>query len=253
MDDSTSQSEEPLEEPVLTKLISSKEAALPLMQAWQLNNFDIQEDTAEEEISDRVEQAVKKQIEPELKKQTELLKKEAYDAAFQQGYEAGFSSGSNDGKLEAKEAEELAQKAIFEPKLEQVTQLISGLESPYQGIQEQILSELVDLSLHVANKVTALTVSEHKEWVLDAIQQAVQVLPDESTPFHVELHPDDIALLEALGGEQFSYQIKENPELTLGTCLVQQQHASVLNSWQERFNEVAEDLKSKVISINEKS
>ncbi|GKT11137.1 MAG: hypothetical protein ISEC1_P0100 [Thiomicrorhabdus sp.] len=251
MCDPTLQTEDQVKETVITKLISSKESSLPVAQAWQLNNFDQHDDSEEVALTERVDRAVKNKIEPELKKQAELLKKEAYDSAFQQGYEAGLLSGSEEGKAEAIEAEALAQKAILEPLLEQISQLISGMEGPYKDIQDQILSELVDLALHVAHEVTGKVISDEREWILNAVQQAVQVLPDDKEAFQVELHPDDITLLEALSTDlPTSFHIKVNAELTPGTCMVLQGHASVLNSWQERFNEVSEELKSKVMPAN---
>ena len=249
MSDQDSKSEVLPEEPVVTKLISSKDQAIPPVEAWQLSRFDQKEKAEEAVISERVSKEVQKQIEPELQKRAELLKKDAYDSAYQQGYEAGFSAGTEDGRAEAKAKEEEAQKEAFTPKLEQVLELISGLEMPYKDIQNQVLSELVDLSLHVAHEVIQKELSGNKEWLLKAIQDAVKVLPDDSLPYSVELNPTDIALLEEGASPSLSdYQLKPNSTVLPGTCLVQQQNTSILNSWKERFDEASSSLTSKASS-----
>jgi len=247
--DSNPQSEGLDDDQVLTKLIQSNEVATPSLSSWQLSNFDSKEADEKSELSERITDEVQKQIEPELKKQSELLKKEAFDSAYKEGYAAGFTAGSDEGKLEAIESETLAQKAAFEPKLEQLAKLVTVLENPYLNIQEQVLSELVDLSLHVAQKVTNIAISEHKDWLLETIKETVLLLPDDSAPYHVELHPEDIALLASLPST-LSNEIKPNLSLMPGTCLVQQGHSSILNNWQARFDELANDLKSKTATSN---
>mgnify|MGYP000556084886 CR=1 FL=1 len=247
MVDSKSQKEDSLEaEPVLTKLVSSSSVQSPKIETWQMHSFNQKAAESPPEFSEEVLLKAEERLQPALKKQADLLKKDAYDAAYKEGYKAGLEKGLDEG-LDKGCAQGLEKQVqIFAPKLLQFEQILEMLENPYEKIEKQALSDLVGLSLHIAKQVIKAEVAQDKEWVLKAVQESVQLLPDDSIAIKVELHPDDLQLLIEFKPEiTDQWQLKANAELVLGTCLIKQQNSSVLNSWQNRFDEISNDLLSR--------
>jgi len=238
--------DEKQEAPILTRLVSSDGLASSKIEAWQLSQFeqfDACKPEVDPEISAELYRQIQQKIEPELKQQAELLKKEAYDVAYQKGYQEGFDEGSEKGRVEAKELALKSHDEALSTTVTQLDALLSIFKQPYAQLETQVLSELTDLALHIAHEVTKKEVSAHKEWVLEAVQEAIQVLPDESKAFFIELSLEDFELLQSLESPMVAqWDLKVNNTLEQGTCLVKQGNSSVLNSWKARFDEVANQL-----------
>ena len=246
MVDSKSQNKETHTEPVLTKLVSSSSVQSPKIETWQMHDFNQSTTTSVPEFSEDILQKAEQRLRPELQKQAELLKKDAYDAAYKEGYQAGLTKGLDDGLEQGRNQGLEEQNQVFAPKLIQFEQILEMLQAPYQKIEKQALSDLVALGLHITKQVIKTEVAQNKEWILKAIEEAVQLLPDDSVAIKVELHPEDLQLLLQLKPEITNqWQLKANAELVLGTCLIKQENSSVLNSWQDRFDEISNDLQSR--------
>ncbi len=246
MVDSTSKQNETSGEAVLTKLVSSDSVQSPNIETWQMNSFNQSMDEVSPEFSEEVLLKAEQRLQPELQKQAELLKKDAYDAAYKEGYQAGLTRGLDEGLEQGRTQGLEEQVEIFAPKLMQMEQILGMLQAPYQKIEKQALSDLVALGLHITKQVIKTEVAQDKEWILKAVQEAVQLLPDDSAAIKIELHPEDLQLLIQFKPEiTDQWQLKANAELVLGTCLIKQQNSSVLNSWQDRFDEISNDLQSR--------
>lgn len=241
--------DEKQEEMSLTRLVSSEGLATSKIETWPLNRFDLSEPQKNAEISEELYQQVQKKIEPELKQQAELLKKEAYDEAYQKGYQEGFAEGSEKGREEAKELALQTHNEALSIKLTQFDALLSVLKQPYEQLEIQVLSELTDLALHVAHQVTQKEVFSHKEWVMEAIQEAIKSLPDDHEDFFIELSTQDFELLQSLEHPTAAqWDLKVNTSLDQGNCIVKQGNSSVLNSWKARFEELSGQLSTYVSS-----
>lgn len=246
MVDSKSQKNDSSAEPVLTKLVSSSSVQSPKIETWQMHNFNQKAVEFPPEFSEEVLLKAEERLQPAMQKQADLLKKDAYDAAYKEGYKAGLEKGLEEGLEKGCTQGLEKQVQIFAPKLIQFEQILEMLEAPYEKIEKQALSDLVALSLHIAKQVIKAEVAQDKEWILKAVQESVQLLPDDSLAIKVELHPDDLQLLIEFKPEiTDQWQLKANAELVLGTCLIKQQNSSILNSWQNRFDEISNDLLSR--------
>ncbi|MGM0541844.1 MAG: FliH/SctL family protein [Pseudomonadota bacterium] len=246
MADSISQKNDSSKEAVLTKLVSSANIQSPKIETWQMHDFNQKTVELPPEFSEEVLQKAEQRLQPELQKKADLLKKDAYDAAYKEGYKLGLAKGLDQG-LEQGTAQGLEKQVqIFEPKLTQFEQILEMLQAPYQKIEKQALSDLVSLGLHITKQVIKTEVAQDKEWILKSVEEAVGLLPDDSAAIKVELHPEDLQLLkEFKPAITDRWQLKGNAELVLGTCLIKQQNSSVLNSWQDRFDEISNDLLSR--------
>ncbi|MCF6345608.1 MAG: hypothetical protein L3J00_03960 [Thiomicrorhabdus sp.] len=243
-----------LEEPVLTRLISSDGFATSKVETWQPNRFDLKEShakiNASERSSTQAESVSEKATEADIKEEVqkvELLTKEAYELASKEGYQAGLekglSEGAEQGRVEAKALALQASDEALSPKLAQMDALLLLLKQPYDQLEKQVFSELTELALHIAERVTQKEVSANKTWVLEAIEEAIKTLPDDSKPFSIELHTKDLKALKSLNHSVIeTWDMTENTSLLQGTCLVKQENSSILNSWKNRFDEAVKHL-----------
>ncbi|NPA72657.1 MAG: hypothetical protein GXO35_07495, partial [Gammaproteobacteria bacterium] len=226
------------EEPALTKLMPSDSLSSPEVQTWQLNGFRSDKPKTAPAASKPIVDQENSQ--PELKKQAELLKKEAFDKAHKEGYEAGLAKGIEAGREEARLAALNELRESFASKLVRFDKILSLLSDPYRQLEQQVLLELTDLSLHVAEKVIQQEISQNVSWVLEAVIEAVKVLPDEADVVQVQLHPEDLESLELIESPlAVEWALKSNVQIEPGTCLVSYQNSSVINSWRDRFDEVS--------------
>ncbi len=243
-----------LEAPVLTRLVSSDGFANSTVETWQPNRFDLKESHKKKEDSEpsniQAESVLEDAAEVDIKAETqkvEILTKEAYELASQEGYQVGFEKGLSEGAEQGRtEAQALALQVNDEalsPKLAQLDALLLLFKQPYGQLEKQVFSELTEFALHIAERVTQKEVSANKEWVFEAIKEAIKTLPDESKAFSIELHPEDLEALNALNHSAMeNWELVENPTLLQGTCLVKQENSSVLNSWKNRFDDAVKHL-----------
>ncbi|NPA71727.1 MAG: hypothetical protein GXO35_02740 [Gammaproteobacteria bacterium] len=247
MTDSSTDSQAAEDEPVLTKLLSSGDS--PEVETWQLSGFRSDQPKVSLKRASEEVVAVEQATSSALKQQAELLKKEAFDQAHKEGYEAGLAKGVEAGREEARLAALEELRAEFSPKLSQFDQILSLLSDPYHKLEQQVLSELVDLSLHAAEKVIKQAVLHNSDWLLEAVVEAVKVLPDEVNSVQVQLHPEDLDTLALIESPlAVEWALKPNSDIVPGTCLVSYQNSSVINSWIDRFEEVSASLKERLLS-----
>jgi flagellar biosynthesis/type III secretory pathway protein FliH len=237
------------DEPAVTKLIQSSSLGAPQIETWNLSSF---EDDAQEnkiEISDEVYRQMEQELQPRLNQQAELLKQEAYDAAYKIGYEEGLLKGHEAGCKQGESEAKIQVMQTLEPKLAQFESILSSLQKPYALLEQKLYSELVDFALHIAKNVIRKEVFEHKDWIVNAVNEAVSTLPESSSSVNIYLHPDDLAFIQ-ISKPSFSenWVLKESRKVKLGTCMVKQDYSTVLNSWVSRFDEVADQLLQDVAS-----
>ena len=227
------------------------------VQAWKPDNFaqeseQQQKDKTLEDLSSEVLYKMQEAMRPTLQKQAEVLKKEAYDKAFAQGYEEGMEKGLQEGRAvgESEARAELDKKV--QPKIADFEGVLKSLEKPYELIESRLYNEMVELSLHIAKTVIAKSVDEHRDWIIEAVQNSVAQLPESKSEINVYLHPDDLAFVQiskpAIGEK---WNLHENPNLAIGSCIVKQDHSSVINDWKARFSEVVEQLTEEAADIDE--
>lgn len=243
-----------LEAPVLTRLVSSDGFANATVETWQPNRFDLNEPHEKREVSEpsnvQAESASEETTEVDIKAETqkaEILTKEAYELASKEGYQSGFekglSEGAEQGRTEAKALSLQVNDEALSPKLAQLDAFLLLLKQPYDQLEKQVFLELTEFALHIAERVIQKEVSANEEWVFEAIQEAIKTLPDESKPFSIELHPEDLEALNTLNHSAIeAWKLVENPTFLQGTCLVKQENSSVLNSWKNRFDDVVKHL-----------
>ena len=233
--------EEYEEEPQVAKLVRPSDIG-ESVQEWKLTRFENTHSEVDE-LSAEVLSRMHESMRPQLNEQTKILKQEAYDEAYQKGYEEGLEQGLQEG---SKQGEAGAKAEIFkqlEPKLAQFESLLDSLKTPYELVENRLYSELVDLALHISETVLYKSVAENREWVLKAIQESIAQLPESKSDISVYLNPEDLAFLQ-ISKPTISekWHLHENSNLSVGSCIVRQDHSSVIHDWKNRFDEVSHQL-----------
>ncbi len=239
----------------LTSLISSNGVTASQVKTWQLSSFDVDE-VDNVSVCQVMRESGEKNKENEpgtsLAKEpvtAELLQKEAYEQAYKEGYQAGFeqgiAEGSQQGKLEAKELVLKQNQEALSVHLEQLDSLVAVLQRPYEALEQQVFSELTALVWHIAEAIIKKEIHLDKNWIVSVIEETVRSLPDDAQPFVIELHPDDLAHLDALNlPEVKRWELRENPTISQGSCRVKQGNSSILNHWKLQFDEMMAHLES---------
>ena len=238
------------DEPKLAKLVQSTDLKQPV-EAWKLTSFAEDENkSAMQNLSAEVLEKMQLAMQPEVEQQAELIKKEAYEKAFQQGYDEGLEKGLNEGKTSG-EAEARAQiQTALEPKLEQFDAVLQSLKKPYELIESKLYSELVELAVHVAETVVSKSIAENREWIIESVNKAVAKLPDSESDISVFLNPEDLAFIQISKPNSFEkWKLNENANIPVGSCIVKQDHSSVINDWKARFTEISEQLIEEVSEV----
>ncbi len=231
------------DEPQLAKLVRSTEVDNSIKE-WKLSSFeDDNQPRTLETVSTEVLNKMQEALRPTLNHQTEILKKEAYEKSFKEGYDEGLEKGLEEGRVqgEADAKSEVMKK--MEPKLAQFENVLGALQTPYDLIEDKLYAELVELALHISETVISKSVSEHREWIFEAIQQSVAQLPESKSAINVYLHPEDLAFIQlSKASITEKWQLHENPNLDIGSCIVKQDYSSVINDWKSRFSDLSQQL-----------
>lgn len=256
MDEHTVNAEKGFQEEAIpvTKLVQSSDLKSPSIEPWKLSSFELDEQIESTKMSEEVYEKLHREIEPEIQKQAELIKKEAYDSAFEKGYQEGLQKGLDEGLKQGELEARAKVMETIEPKIEQFDSILSALHKPFDSLENQLYSELVDFALHVAQTVIKKNVIDDKDWVLKAVQESVEQLPESSSKINVYLHPDDLAFLQiSKPSISEKWQLHESHNVEQGTCLVKQDYSTILNSWIARFEEIVEQTSQYTINELEES
>jgi len=106
-------------------------------------------------------------------------------------YEEGFQQGLADGQKQAREL--LAQQT------QQLQSAMSALREPARWIDHQLESELLSLTLNLAQQLLRQHIDTDPERLLHIIKEAVSRLPVTNNTLTINLNPVDYALLQQLG------------------------------------------------------
>lgn len=139
-------------------------------------------------------------------------RKLGYDEGLQQGTEEGITQGTEQGLAAAKEQIEALHT--------QLSGLINNLQKPVASVDKRVEQELVKLAVSLARAVLRIEPTINQDVLLQALNEAIKVLPVAEQHYQLRLHPDDVAQLTEHFGteyiEQHHWHIIEAPEISRG-------------------------------------
>lgn len=135
-----------------------------------------------------------------------------------QGYEAGYKQGIADGQ---KKMDGLLAGATA-----QIQQLLDEMAAQRGAMLAQVESEIVALSLAIAEKIVGHVARTHDELILHMVQRAIAELPN-TGPLLLRVHPDDAPTLEKYwqrgqNGDERSaeWRLVADAHIERGGCLI---------------------------------
>lgn len=201
------------------------------------------------------EQPVAEPAEPEFKPLTaeemELLRQAAYEEGFAEGKEEGFSKGYHEGREQGlqdgttqgiaegrKQGLQEAQPEI-DARLQQLALLLDQLQQPLKGLDQQVQQALCDLTLAMSKAVIAVEVKTNPQVILQALQEATAALPLNAEHLIIKIHPDDMETIRQhysdVELQERGWQLRAEPLLEQGGCLVESEKSSVDRSLTQRL------------------
>lgn len=198
------------------------------------------------------EDADNQEYKPLTAEDMEKIRQAAFDEGFAEGKEDGFSKGYSEGRqqgLEDGTTQGLAEgkklglsqaQQEIDDKLNQLTSLMTQLQQPLSGLDQQVLAGITELALAMAKAVIAVEVRTNPQVILQAVQDATSALPLQTEQIRIKLHPDDLAIVQHYFSEeeiqQRQWQLRAEPTMARGGCLVESEKSSVDRSLTQRIN-----------------
>lgn len=234
------------------KLVRAQDLApttKPKIRTWQFQDLKQAEDHKEQKVRSEVIAQIRKEAEPELKRQTTLLKKEAYENAHQEGYDAGFQKGLALGQKEAFEKAAQEAKNQLEPLVKRMESLMGFMQNPYRELENSVFESFSHLAIEIAEKFIEKEIIQDREWALNSVKKAIEVLPDDPVTLEIEMHPDDVELIESYQSEfSQNWHVVSSPSMALGSCRVKQNFSIVDNVWQTQLSDYLSGIRERADS-----
>jgi len=229
----------------VASLMRADEVAEPEIKAFQYLDLEQEEVKKEQKIRADVKEQIRKELQPEMVRKATLLKKEVYEKSHKEGYESGYQEGLEKGRKEAYEAADKEADATLSSQVKSIQKLLESMSQPYQDISQNVFESLCHLSVDLAARIVPVEIALHKEWIIDAIQEAVQKLPDDSEPIDVFLHSADLEIVDKyLQSNKVNWRLNADDDLQEGTCRIKQNSSVVMNDWKSRLDELLGDTES---------
>ncbi|QNM98288.1 flagellar assembly protein FliH [Chitinimonas koreensis] len=183
----------------------------------------------------------------------EALKTSARDEGFQAGHAAGQEAGYAEGEQAGREAGYAAGFEAGQQKgrdaanaeVARFQALLAHLDAAVVGYETGLAKPILDIALAVARQMLRGTLAAEPERVLTVIRDAINALPELQGPLRLELHPDDLALVQTLlGGETTpgNWRLEPNPDIERGGCRIGNANVEVDLTLATRWQRVVESL-----------
>lgn len=115
--------------------------------------------------------------------------------------------------------------------IERFDALLAQFEAPLVLLDTQIEESLLTLVGTLARNLIAHELKTHPEHILAALRQGIDALPLKEQKVNLRLHPEDLALVSELYGEEQlirnRWTLEADPGLNRGDCVVDSQRSQV--------------------------
>jgi len=160
------------------------------------------------------------------------------EQAQKEGYDIGFNEGHRDGLL--------AGQTEVNATIRKFTALIQSLDKPLELIDEEVIEQLVELSITVSRQIIRRELKLDPGQVMAVVRESMSILPAAARDIKIFLHPEDARLVrEILSVDEDGnrpWTIVDDPVLTHGSCRIQSENSFIDASVEQRLNQVISDL-----------
>lgn len=158
---------------------------------------------------------------------------------FETGRQEGVAAGHQEG-LEAGREEGLAAgQAVIDTHVASLTDIVNQLAEPLRQVDNEVESQLVNMVLALTRELIRVEVQTNPQVILSTVREAVAALPLASQQLTLQLHPEDLALVESAYGQQElenrHWQLLAEPGLSRGDVQVAAGDSSVDYRMEDRI------------------
>ena len=177
--------------------------------------------------------------------------KEGFDEGRGEGLKKGYDEGYEAGKKEGYEAGEQqgveAGKEAMQEQQQQLDLLLQSLSHPNERITDAVQDELVDMVTELTRVICLDVADNSKELVVNAVREAIAVLPVTDQRVIIHLNEEDLDLLKTVYDDE---QLKEkgwllnkDDLLERGGCRVTTESSTIDYTLSSRMEDVFSKIK----------
>lgn len=184
-------------------------------QRWELTSFG-------EKRQSHLERAetVEKISQTELSAIKEAAHKAAYEVAYAVAYEDAYTLAYEEGK--AIGYQEMQAKGLL--LLQDIIDVKNAFDQQLMQAHVHVGAELVNLAIDLASTMTGIQFDLHPDTIIPIVHEAINLLPSVQQPAHLILHPEDLAIVTSILGEQLQqagWRFISDPHLARGGCRIE--------------------------------
>ncbi|MFC3285188.1 flagellar assembly protein FliH [Litchfieldella rifensis] len=189
-------------------------------------------------------EAIRQQV---FKRNAELeaMREKVREAARQEGYRAGFEAGHGEGCAqglqEGREAGEQEMQRQIHQALAPLGSLAKHFSEALEQLDEDVAADLVDLALATGRQLAGEALDAHPEQVVAIVRELLHVEPSLGGQPRLWLHPDDLGLVEAHLGHEFTaagWKLQPDDQISRGGCRVSSANGELDATWERRWEAV---------------
>lgn len=184
--------------------------------------------------------------------QWEEICEEARREGHAEGHAEGMTQGREQGYQEGLQQGLEAGQAQINERLQRLDGLIELLQKPLEQEREALEEALVNLVIELAQATVKAELSQNIDALARSVHDALEQMPEGEGNLSLRIAPDQVAPLEPLLGD-LALKLKPDPELEPGSCVLESGNCRVDYQVEQRFTQVAEQLRARLIKTPDSS
>lgn len=166
-------------------------------------------------------------------KELESIQKQAYDEAYAEGQKKGYQQKIHE----------------LENQITSLRSIVGMLSEPLKELDEDIVSELAQLSMIVAKQVVRRELHTDEGEIVGIVREAMSALPSSTRKITLNIHPDDSELIRNAfslsdddNSEELRWNLLEDPMVSRGGCKISTENSRIDATVEARLNRVINTL-----------
>lgn len=204
-----------------------------------VDSVEIQPPTAEE-IRQIHDDAFNEGFESGYEQGMKQGQQEGHKAGHQQGYEAGEQAGRGVGEQAGYEAALKTEQRRIDQEVAPLKAVLEQLQGVLPKQEADLREALVALAVRLARNLFDAELALKPDHIQSLVHSAIQALPNADERLTIELHPDDLALIEPMADSHWTLQA--DAQLNRGGCRVRSRFSYIDYSLEHRFRQQVSNL-----------
>nr|WP_086941110.1 flagellar assembly protein FliH [Thaumasiovibrio occultus] len=169
-------------------------------------------------------------------------KQEGFPVGLEQGLEQGRAQGREEGQAEGREQGLADAQSDIQAQVDQLLALVERLATPLADVDQQVEQTLANMVVMLARELFQVELATNPQIILHTVREAVAALPQHEVRTRLQLHPDDLAIVEnAYGAAHLAdrqWVLLAEPSLERGDVIVEAGDSSVSFLMKQRIHDL---------------